>query len=108
MASEYSYFFTEKAEQDLDEILRYISLDLANPIAARNFGKKLFEKIDLIRAFPLVCPIVDNEFISGKDVRKLFIDNYVVYYEALADKQIIYILRIVFGKRNMDEIIKSV
>ena len=43
MDSKYSYSFTEKAEQDFDEILRYISFDLANPIAAQNLGRKIFE-----------------------------------------------------------------
>lgn len=30
MEFKYSYRFTEKAAQDFDEILRYISVDLAN------------------------------------------------------------------------------
>ena len=38
MECKYSYRFTEKAEQDLDEILRYISVDLVNPTAAQNLG----------------------------------------------------------------------
>ena len=46
MDSKYSYNFTEKAEQDFDEILRYISFDLANPIAAQNLGRQIFEKFD--------------------------------------------------------------
>ena len=52
MGCRYSYRFTEKAEQDFDEILRYISLDLANPAAAQNLGRKMFEQIDMVRAFP--------------------------------------------------------
>ncbi len=52
MECRYTYRFTEKAEQDLDEILRYISMDLVNPTAARNLGRKVFEKIDMVRAFP--------------------------------------------------------
>ena len=43
MEYNYSYRFTEKAEQDFDEILRYISVDLANPIAAQNLGRKIFD-----------------------------------------------------------------
>ena len=47
MESKYSYRFTKKAEQDLDEILNYISVDLVNPAAAQNLGRKIFEKIDM-------------------------------------------------------------
>lgn len=108
MDSKYSYNFTEKAEQDFDEILRYISFDLANPIAAQNLGRKIFEKIDMVRFFPESCAIVENEFLSDKTVRKLLVDNYIIYYKANHDKKIITIIRIVYGKRNLDEIIKTI
>lgn len=34
MVFKYSYRFTEKAEQDLEGILRYIAVELSNPVAA--------------------------------------------------------------------------
>ena len=48
---EFKYQFTQSAFQDFREILRYISTDLSNPIAAQNLGKKIFEKIDMVRDF---------------------------------------------------------
>ena len=108
MDSKYSYNFTKKAERDFDEILRYISFDLANPIAAQNLGRKIFEKIDIVRSFPESCAIVENEFLSDKTVRKLLVDNYIIYYKVNYDKKIITIIRIVYGKRNLDEIIKTI
>ena len=107
MAYKYSYRFTEKAEQDFDEILRYISATLVNPTAAQNLGKKIFEKIDVVRAFPESGASVDNEFLADKTVRKLSVDNYVIYYKAHYDEKIISILRIVYAKRNPDEILKA-
>lgn len=108
MEFEYSYRFTEKAVQDFDEILRYISVDLANPIAAQNLGKKVFEKIDVVRAFPDSGAPIDNEFLSDKAVRKLLVDNYIIYYKAHYDEKIISIVRIVYGKRNLDEILRNI
>ena len=107
MECKYSYRFTGKAEQDLDEILRYISLDLVNPTAAQNLGRKVFGKIDMVRDFPDSGAPIDNEFLSDKTVRKLSVDNYVIYYKAHYDEKIISILRIVYGKRNLDEILKT-
>lgn len=95
MECKYSYRFTEKAAQDFDEILRYISVDLVNPTAAQNLGRKVFEKIDLVRAFPDSGAPIDNEFLADKTVRKLSVDNYVIYYKAHYDEKIISILRIV-------------
>lgn len=107
MECKYSYRFTEKAEQDFDEILHYISVDLANPIAAQDLGIKMFEQIDMVRAFPDSGAPVDNEFLSDKTVRKLSVDNYIIYYKAHYDDKIISVLRIVYGKRNLDAILKT-
>ncbi len=108
MEFDYSYRFTEKAVQDFDEILRYISVDLANPVAAQNLGKKIFEKIDVVRAFPDSGAPVENEFLSDKTVRKLLADNYIIYYKTHYEEKTISIVRIVYGKRNLDEILRSV
>ena len=107
MECKYSYRFTERAEQDFDEILRYMSVDLVNPIAAQNLGKKVFEKIDIVRAFPDSGTLVDNEFLADKMVRKLPVDNYVIYYKPHYDEKVISIIRIVYGKRNLDEMLKT-
>ena len=107
MECKYSYRFTEKAEQDFDEILRYISVDLANPTAAQNLGRKIFEQINVVRSFPDSGAPVDNEILSDKSVRKLLVDNYILYYKAHYDEKIIFIIRIVYGKRNLDDILKS-
>ena len=107
MAYNFSYRFTDKAEQDLDEILRYISVDLVNPTAAQNLGRKVFEKIDMVRTFPESGASIDNEFLADKTVRKLSVDNYVIYYKAHYEEKVISIIRIVYGKRNLDEILKT-
>jgi plasmid stabilization system protein ParE len=108
MEYSYSYRFTEKAAKDLDDILRYISVDLSNPIAAQNFGKRVFEKIDLVRSFPLSCERVSNEFLDDNSIFKMLVDNYIIYYKVHFDEKIISILRVVYGKRNLDEILKTI
>ncbi|MBQ8380967.1 MAG: type II toxin-antitoxin system RelE/ParE family toxin [Clostridia bacterium] len=108
MEFEYLYRFTERAAIDLDEILKYISLDLGNPIAAGNFGKKVFEKIDMIRLFPDSCERVDNEFLTDKSLRKLLVDNYIIYYKPNYIQKIIIIVRIIYGKRNLDDVLKNI
>ena len=48
---------------------------------------------------------VHNEYIKRDDVRKVMVGNYVVYYVYEAKKRLITILRIVYGARNLEEII---
>lgn len=107
MEFEYSYQFTEKASSDLDEILYYISNELDNPVAAQNFIKKIFEKIDVVRTFPDSGSLVVNEFLSDKNIRKFIVGNYIVYYKTNYPEKMINIVRIIYGKRNQDEVFKS-
>ena len=108
MASEYSYRFTEQAEKDIEDILRYISEDLCNPSAALKLGEKIFADINEIRKFPLTGMVVDNQFLADKTVRRIIIDNYILYYKPVEQETTIYIIRIVYGKRNLDEICREI
>ena len=101
-----SFQFTETAKRDLDEILRYIRVDLANQGSARAFFKAFFSRIDDVCAFPESCETVDNELLKRKDVRKMIVGNYLAYYVFEKEKRMLTILRIVYGKRNLEEIIK--
>ena len=77
MASKFGYRLTNRAESDLDEIVRYIAVELANPQAASDFVDNLQAHIEEARSFPEM------------------------------EEKLIYVLRIVYGKRNMDEILKK-
>ena len=82
MASEYTYLLTQKAEADLDGIVSYLSLELANAKAASDFVGKLQDVIEETLLFPL----------SGSLV---------------AEQHIIYILRLIYGRRSVEEILRQ-
>ena len=77
MASEYTYLLTQKAEADLDGIVSYLSLELANAKAASDFVGKLQGVIEETLLFPLSGSLVNNEFLPDTAVRKKVIGNYV-------------------------------
>ena len=108
MASEYTYKFTERAEQDFDEILNYITEELKNPDVAIKLGRKIFENIETICAYPETGMLVDNEYLSDKQVRRILVDNYIVYYKPIATDETVYILRIVYGYRNLDASVRTI
>ena len=104
MDFEYSYKFTGKAVNDLESVIRYIRDELLNPTAATAFFSKIFESIDNLRSFPLSEMLVENEFFQDKDIRRVVVDNYIMYYLADEAQREIIIVRIVYGKRNLEEI----
>lgn len=104
MASKFGYRLTKRAESDLDGIVSYIAIDLANPQAASDFVDKLLYNIGEARVFPENSSLVDNEFLQLENVRKKLIGNYIMYYLPNTVENIILILRIVYGKQNITDI----
>lgn len=107
MASKFGYWLTKRAKSDLDGIVSYITVVLANPQAASDFVDKLQDTIEEARAFPESGSLVDNEFLQIENMRKKLVGNCIKYYFLDVGENIIYILRIVYGKRNLDEILKK-
>lgn len=108
MAFKFGYRLSKKAESDLDGIVSYITVELQNQQAASDFVDKLMNSIEEARIFPESGSFVHNEFLQVNNMRKKLIGNYIMYYLPNTEEKIIYVLRIVYGKRNMDEILKKV
>ena len=108
MNSRFQYRFSKKAEADLDEILSYLSIELSNSDAASGFLKDLQTVIDSICAIPKMGRIVENEFLPDREVRKSLVGNYILYYLPDTNKKIIYILRILYGRRSLDELVREI
>ena len=107
MASEFVYKLTDKAEADLDGIVSYISVQLANRQAAADFLDKLQAAINEACAFPESGVPAENEFLPYKAIRKKTISSYIMYYFPDMQAETIYILRIIYGRRNLDEILRE-
>ncbi len=107
MESKWGYQLTQKADADLDDIVGYIAVELANPKAASDFLVKLQGVIEEARSFPESSSLVVNEFVPNMGVRKKLVDNYIMYYLPDSVEKMIYVLRIVYGRRNTGEILRQ-
>lgn len=70
MEFKFKFLLTQKANSDLDDIIKYISIELANPTAATDFIVKLRASIEEIQAFPESGAILDNDFLPNLNIRK--------------------------------------
>ncbi len=107
MASKYQYRLSQKAADDLDGIVSYIASELSNPQTAADFLSRLEKVIDEIRSFPESGAPVNNEFLSNTKLRKKTVGSYLLYYLSVPETETAYIVRIVYGKRNMEEILRQ-
>ena len=108
MASKkYSWLLTETAESDIDDTLSYIAGVLHNPEAATSFADKLEEELDALCKSPKNGRLIDNEYLRREDIRRILIDNYIAYYILDEKEKTIIVLRVVYGKRNQDPVVRS-
>lgn len=102
---EYEYKLSDKAISDVDEILSYFMIDLSNEKAAAVFLNSFQSVIDNLTEFPQLGVALDNEFITAEDVRFVILNQYIIYYLPDCDNQIINILRVIHGSRNINELL---
>ena len=92
------------ASKDIENIYNYISLDLANPIAANSFIDDLSDTFEKIVMFPKMYPIIDNPFVKDKLVRKALVKSYIVFYKTAVNE--IQVLRVLHSRSNYQTLLK--
>ena len=107
MGCEYRYQMTTQAVRDLDNALRYTRDELGNETAAKNLMDDVDKCLERLCTFPSSGVAVSGIYRSDMVVRKKIVGNYVLFYGVDKTKKIIWMLRIVYGARNMDEIFKT-
>jgi toxin ParE1/3/4 len=91
---------TQRAEEDLEEILSY--LEEHSPPAAERFAVAFNERCRLLAELPEMGRRRD-EIRPG--VRSVVIERYVAFYK-ITDTSVA-ILRVVFGRRDLDALFES-
>ena len=99
---EYEIFWTHWAKFDLRDILSYISKE--NPHRALKFLDKIDKSISNIDFFPEKGrKIPELETHNLGNYRELIISPWRIFYKV--DKKIIYIIGIIDGRRNIEDIL---
>lgn len=106
MNETYNVIYSPKALDDLREIYSYIAFTLKVPDTAKDQVNRIRKKIRSLDLMPLRYTLVDWEPWKSLEMHKLPIDNFIAYYTVNADSLIVTIIRIVYGGRDTDNIIK--
>lgn len=97
------YHLTKGARQDLEDILDYIEYILGDKHAANKLFYEMEEALKRICAFPQSCEIAKNEFFGKKEIRKLIVKSYSVFYTLSENDDTIIDLGIVHNRRSIEE-----
>lgn len=101
--SAWKVVYTEQAENDLRGIYEYIAFSLLEPEIARKQTKRIIEAAAKLNEMPLRCHPYEKEPWRGKGLRVLPVDNFLVFYLPVEDKETVIIIRIMYGRRNIEK-----
>ncbi len=96
----YDIQITEPAEIDLQAIVSYISKELLEPEVARKVITKIAQGINSLEVMPLRNALVSDKRLAYKGIRKIIVDNYIIFYIVTEESKTVTIIRILYNRRD--------
>ncbi len=98
--AKYRVDVSEPAENDLRDIVRYISAQLSAPITTLKMMDTIEEAITGLSVIPQKCPLVTDERPAIMGYRKLLVKNYIVFFTIDEKSKVIDVERILYARRD--------
>ena len=92
----YSVNISSRADRDIRAIYEYIAISLMSPENADAQLSRLEDRINKLDNLPKRFPKYKN------DIRFMPVDNYLVFYTVDDNSKDVYVLRVMYGKRDIE------
>jgi plasmid stabilization system protein ParE len=103
----YQVKITDIAEEDILSTVKYISNELKAPIAANNLLDEIEKYEKILEKTPNMYSFVPDDYLRLKKVRFVGIKNYLMFYIIEEDKEIVNVIRFLYGRRDWKNILKE-
>ena len=97
---DYRVDISDPAEEDLRDIVRYISSQLDAPITAMNMLEVIEDALSKLSEMPNRCPIVRDERLAAMGYRRLEIKNYAAFFTVNEKDKVVDVERILYARRD--------
>lgn len=101
--SQWKVVYTKRAESDLADIFEYIAFMLLEPQVAKKQVRRIMGAAAKLNEMPLRYRRYDKEPWQSKGLRVLPVNNYLIFYLPVESKKIAVIIRIMYGRREIEE-----
>jgi len=96
----YRVDISEPGENDLRDIVRYISAQLSAPMTALKMMETMEEAISGLAYMPQSHSLVADERLAEMGYRKLIVKNYIVFFTIDETEKVVDVERILYGRRE--------
>ena len=101
----YKLIVAELAHQDLDNIVSYIAIQLANPTAAGDFLDEVAKCYGYLKSNPMMYAKCQDKRLEKEGYRKALIKNYVLVYKINEASKTVSILRFFYSAQDYVKLI---
>ena len=96
----YSVKLYPRASRDIEEIYKYISNNLSEPLAAKGIIDGFEKAILTLETFPERGSIRTQGIYANKNYRQLFVKSYVIIYKVLIEIKEVHIVTVRYAPSN--------
>ncbi|MBR1815260.1 MAG: type II toxin-antitoxin system RelE/ParE family toxin [Lachnospiraceae bacterium] len=95
--------YSESARQDLRDIYEYMTINLLASYIAAEQVRRIMENIRSLEQMPNRNPLYHSEPWRSKGYRFMLVNKYMVFYYTDNKLKIVYIVRILYGGRDISK-----
>lgn len=96
----YEVRLTSQAIGQIEEIVQYISKILLAPETARKWTDTLRCEIGKLDSIPSRYPLTDEEPWRTKEIRKMPVKNFLVYYLIEEENKTVWVTAVIYVRRD--------
>ena len=97
---EYDIEITNKAKNDMREIYAYIIENFKESSIADNLLDKIETEILNLKTMPLRHKIEKDEQLKLRNLRKIIVGNYLIFYTVNKKTETVFIIRVLYFRRD--------
>ena len=93
---------------DIRNICSYISNELLEPASAKNVADRILKAVASLSEMPLRYPLYEKEPWQSRGLRKMSVENYVVFYLTNEESSTVIVLHVFYAGRNIEKCLDDI
>ena len=96
---------TPQFKQEFTDIFDYIAQVLLAPDTAKNVATKILDQVEKLCDMPQRFSLYDKEPWRSRGLRKVVVDNFVIFYLPYDKTREVVVFHVFYGWRNIDNLL---
>ena len=96
----FNLIISNTAAKDLSKIISYLKNELSYPDSAKLLLKKIRKETSKLKKLPSLFPLVKDEILAARKIRKISIDNILIFYIINESNKTVSVILILHARRD--------